>query len=194
MSQNIKDIWLLKFYPHPSFNKGIGCVVEKGCSNGKIFGAFNKEGHDFSYHGYHVNWKKGRRGGDGKATKAFIEERSVLRGDDPVWRRSDVYGSSVKDGRDNSIVVRKHNICRRPKRSVLPRSLEEKNSPLHVTKIEPMLISFVKERMSQKRLKRFEFVWDLTFFHIKFATIPDPLIRLFLMLLHLISILNSIMC
>ena len=146
------------------FNKGIGCVVEKGCSNGKIFGAFNKEGRDFSYHGYHVNWKKGRRGGDGKATKAFIEERSVLRGDDPVWRRSDVYGSSVKDGRDNSIVVRKHNICRRPKRSVLPRSLEEKNSPLHVTKIEPMLISFVKERMSQKRLKRFEFVWDLTFF------------------------------
>ena len=149
---------------HKGFNKGIGCVVEKGCSNGKIFGAFNKEGRDFSYHGYHVNWKKGRRGGDGKATKAFIEERSVLRGDDPVWRRSDVYGSSVKDGRDNSIVVRKHNICRRPKRSVLPRSLEEKNSPLHVTKIEPMLISFVKERMSQKRLKRFEFVWDLTFF------------------------------
>ena len=33
-----------------------------------------------------------------------------------------------------------------------------KESPLHVTKIEPMSISFIKRRMSQKRLERFNFV------------------------------------
>ena len=41
---------------------------------------------------------------------------------------------------------------------------QEKESPLHVTKIEPMSISFIKGRMSQKRLERFNFVWDLTFY------------------------------
>ena len=138
--------------------------MEKGPVNEEVFSPFNKKGIDFSYYGSDVNWKQNRRGRHGKTAEAFFEERSLFRGNDSVWRRPGEHGPSIENGRDNGVVVRRHNICRRPKRSVLPRSLEEKNSPLHVTKIEPMSILFVKERMSQKRLKRFNFVWDLTFY------------------------------
>ena len=71
---------------------------------------------------------------------------------------------ALRTSENNKLVVRKHNICRRPKRSRLPVTAQEKESPLHVTKIEPMSISFIKGRMSQKRLERFNFVWDLTFY------------------------------
>ena len=105
---------------------------------------FDKKGSDIIHNESDVERGENRRDCNGKIVETFLEERSVFGGNNRVWREPGRHGSCIKNKRDNRIVIKKHNICRRPKRSVLPRTLEEKESPLHVTKIEPMSILYCK--------------------------------------------------
>ena len=119
---------------------------EKGMENYSAHSI--KRGRDFSYNGINVNQRSSRRDCVGKAAEAFIEERSVLSSHDKIWRKPSGHGSRAKNERNNEFVVRKHTICRMPKWSSLTVTAQEKESPLHVTKIEPMSISFIKGGMS----------------------------------------------
>ena len=113
-------------------------IMEERHSNEGLFCTFDKKRSDIIHNESDVELGENRRDCNGKIVETFLEERSVFGGNNKVWRKPGRHGSCIKNKRDNRIVIKKHNICRRPKRSVLPRTLEEKESPLHVTKIEPM--------------------------------------------------------
>lgn len=56
-----------------------------------------------------------------------------------------------------------HSLTRKSQRSRLPRTAEEKASPLHVARVDVMDLPRLRERMAPSTRKRFDEVWSLTF-------------------------------
>lgn len=56
-----------------------------------------------------------------------------------------------------------HSITRRPHRTRLPQTKQERAAPLHVSSISPMDVGMLQQRMLPRVRQRFNDVWDLVF-------------------------------
>lgn len=56
-----------------------------------------------------------------------------------------------------------HSITRRGKRTRLPRTPEERASPLHVASVAPMRVDILRQRMKPEVRERFDYVWGVLF-------------------------------
>ena len=146
------------------FDCGARQVVEGANENGGVLGAFNKARGHFPSSGFDGKRSGDRRGCARSGDEARIGRRRISEHLGQVWWESGRHGEGAVDSFGNRIVMNnKHNICRRPKKSKLPSTNEEWESPLHVDDVPPLDLNKVRAMMSTARRKRFDDVVSLTF-------------------------------
>lgn len=152
-------------------NVKTGHDVEGGRRNELVLGSLDQKGSIDIVGTENGSGRKYSTGGSADPIKT--QDSGVPTGHDHKIRwRSCRNGARVEYSRSYETFVKasfgkykkmQHSITRRPPKSRLPKNPEEKASPLHVARIQPMLIDAVRERMSPSTLKRFDAIWQLTF-------------------------------
>ena len=131
--------------------------------NDEVLGALDKARGHFSSGVFDGRWNSDRRGGVGSGDQAFIGRRRVSEHLGEIWWEPGGHGQGIVDGFGNKVTLGKRNICRRPKKSKLPSTDEERESPLHVDNVPPLDLDAVRAMMSVARRKRFDDITELTF-------------------------------
>lgn len=71
-------------------------------------------------------------------------------------------------GSDHAVVMAAtkilHSVIRRPQRTRIPRTQQERAAPLHVSPVSPMAVDKLRQHMLPRVLERFDAVWNLAFY------------------------------